>query len=177
MCRLWVVISVTLLITVGASNCYAVEQSAPRLYLDYYDDELETTTFEPETTIPTEEPTEPTKEPTEPTDEPTKPTSEPTNPTEEPTEPTEEPTEPTDTTEDPTEPTKEPTDKPNTTEPTTDEEEWEFEGKNFLYGALTGAGAAALLTVIVMILKYGVKGSERSRSFEMNTYLDNDVAV
>merc|ERR1711976_1035458 len=146
MCRLWVVISVTLVITVGASNCYAVEQSAPRLYLDYYGDELETTTFEPETTIPTEEPTEPTKEPTEPT-------------------------------EDPTEPTKEPTDKPNTTEPTTDEEEWEFEGKNFLYGALTGAGAAALLTVIVMILKHGVKGSERSRSFEMNTYLDNDVAV
>ena len=163
------VISVTLLITVGASNCYAVEQNAPRLYLDYYDDELETTTFEPETTIPTEDPTEPTKEPTEPTDEPT---SEPTNPTEEPTDPTEEPTEPTDTTEDPTEPTKEPTDKPNT-----DEEEWEFEGKNFLYGALTGAGAAALLTVIVLILKYGVKGSERSRSFEMNTYLDNDVAV
>ena len=159
MCRLWVLISVTLLITVGASNCYAVEQNAPRLYLDYYDDELETTTFEPETTIPTE----PTKEPTKPTET-----------TEDPTDPTDDPTEPTEI---PTETTKEPTDKPNTTEPTTDEDEWEFEGKNFLYGALTGAGAAALLTVIVMILKYGVKGSERSRSFEMNTYLDNDVAV
>lgn len=66
-----------------------------------------------------------------------------------------------------------PTTEVVTTETTQDSSE--FDGISFLYGALAGVGGLSLIVAVCCVLRVK-KNEKKLRSFELNTYVNDDVA-
>ena len=64
-----------------------------------------------------------------------------------------------------------------TTEAPEDDEDFEFDGMSFGYGAILGIGSAILIAIIAIVIKINMKRKHHITSYEMNSYVDNDAAV
>ena len=67
--------------------------------------------------------------------------------------------------------TKNPTTSSTTSSPTTDK----FDTMSFVYGALAGSGGILIIAIIIVLCN-GKRKKHRMNSYELDTYVDNDVA-
>ena len=66
-----------------------------------------------------------------------------------------------------------------TANPTTTEENpkvEKFDTMSFVYGALAGAGGILIVAILIVLLR-GRRRKRKMNTYEMNTYVDNDVAA
>jgi len=47
---------------------------------------------------------------------------------------------------------------------------------SFVYGALAGAGGILIVAILIVLLR-GRRRKRKMNTYEMNTYVDNDVAA